>query len=177
MFNVLNRFMELYIDSLVVFSSHFQDYRHYGAGLPDLLLVRALAHNSIKAHDEKESSNIIDLSEWIGEVFHSIDNSHAGLLYDADDEFLGASLNERQAKSSKTSPKELDKDLEDYVPQRLILSYNGCPVTVECMFVEVKSHNDKLDGRQEDWLNIIDNHGHARVCKFQSTTIKTRKSL
>jgi hypothetical protein len=32
--------------------------------------------------------------------------------------------------------------------------------------VEVKSSNDRLDPRQEDWLNVIDRHGRARVCKF-----------
>jgi hypothetical protein len=146
--------------------------------LPDLLLVRAIAHNSKNTNDEKEGSKIIDLSEWIGEVFQSSSSSPAGLLYDIEDEFLGASLNERQAKLSTVPQKGLDKDLQDYdVPQRLILSHDGCPVTVECMFVEVKSHNDKLDVRQEDWLNIIDNHGHARVCKFQSTSTKIRKSV
>jgi hypothetical protein len=35
------------------------------------------------------------------------------------------------------------------------------------MFVEVKSHSDRLDSRQEDWLNILDLHGNARVCKFE----------
>jgi hypothetical protein len=149
----------------------FQDYRHYGAGLPDLLLVRAIAHNSAKACDEEESSKIIDLSEWIGEVFQSSNRSssstpitHAGLLYDIDDGFLGVSETQAKSSTSTVPQKGLDKDLQDYVPKRLILSYDGCPVTVECMFVEVKSHNDKLDARQEDWLNIIDGHGHARVC-------------
>jgi hypothetical protein len=42
--------------------------------------------------------------------------------------------------------------------------------------VEVKSQNDRLDGRQEDWLNIIDNAGgYARVCKFVGKPKKRSK--
>ena len=44
-------------------------------------------------------------------------------------------------------------------------------VFVQCLFVEVKSASDKLDERQEDWLNILDKEGCARVCKF----VKSKK--
>jgi hypothetical protein len=54
------------------------------------------------------------------------------------------------------------------LPPKLLLSHNGRPVVVQCLFVEVKSQNDRLDGRQEDWLNVLDRVGNARVCKFLS---------
>ena len=53
------------------------------------------------------------------------------------------------------------------MPEKLSLSHNSRVVKVECMFVEVKSQNDRLDARQEDWLNILDRFGNARVCKFE----------
>jgi hypothetical protein len=52
------------------------------------------------------------------------------------------------------------------LPARLVLSQNERAIEVQCMFVEVKSQNDRLDGRQEDWLNVLDRVGNARVCKF-----------
>lgn len=60
------------------------------------------------------------------------------------------------------------------MPLRLMLEHGGRAVRVECMMVEVKSANDRLDARQEDWLNILDQHGNARVCKFEDTRKKRR---
>jgi hypothetical protein len=62
----------------------------------------------------------------------------------------------------------------ELLPERLQLFHKGRRVKVECMFVEVKSSNDRLDARQEDWLNVLDRHGRARVCKFEDN-IKTKK--
>jgi hypothetical protein len=55
------------------------------------------------------------------------------------------------------------------MPERLRLEHNAQKIRVECMCVEVKSQNDRLDPRQEDWLNILDRYGNARVCKFVKT--------
>jgi VRR-NUC domain len=58
----------------------------------------------------------------------------------------------------------------DDMPPRLELVYNGHVVIPECLFVEVKSSNDRLDARQEDWLNILDRSGNnCRVCKFEAS--------
>jgi len=46
---------------------------------------------------------------------------------------------------------------------------------VEIMFVEVKSANDRLDARQEDWLNVLDGVCNARVCKFEKTKVQKKK--
>jgi hypothetical protein len=62
------------------------------------------------------------------------------------------------------------------LPKRLELVYDDRPVSVECVMVEVKSSNDRLDPRQEDWLNVIDRHGRARVCKFTSTAAAASSS-
>ena len=43
--------------------------------------------------------------------------------------------------------------------------------------VEVKSSNERLDPRQEDWLNVMDRHGNARVCKFEQTRKKKPPKL
>jgi hypothetical protein len=57
------------------------------------------------------------------------------------------------------------------MPDRLRFEHNGKQVKVECMCVEVKSQNDRLDPRQEDWLNILDKFGNARVCKFEKQKV------
>lgn len=145
------------------------DYRHYGAGLPDLLLVRAFVHESTDAGDVCQS---LDLHQWIGEVFQHSPTCTSAILEDRDEEFIGGSLNERQALSSsnqRRSNKQEGWTFDECDPERLLLSQDGSPITVDCMFVEVKSHNDRLDDRQEDWLNILDRFGNARLCKFKSS--------
>jgi VRR-NUC domain len=164
----------------------FFDYRHYSGGLPDLHLFRALyVSESSECHEE-----LVDLGMWIGETF-SADSQQAAatqrmvaLLSDRDDEYLGcskvgdsgshASRSSRDSKlartakwnASPTSPKS------ELLPNRLHFEHNGRKVKVQCMMVEVKSANDRLDPRQEDWLNILDRHGNARVCKFEDTRKK-----
>jgi hypothetical protein len=63
-------------------------------------------------------------------------------------------------------PDDLNATLDLKLPDRLVFCHNGRVVRVECMLVEVKSHNDRLDPRQEDWLNVLDRFGNVRVCKF-----------
>ena len=65
--------------------------------------------------------------------------------------------------------------MED-LPERLRLTYNGSAVIPETMMVEVKSSNDRLDPRQEDWLNVLDKHGNARVCKFEDSKKAKRRA-
>ena len=101
------------------------------------------------------------------------------MVEDRDHEFLGckkvgdsygrttSSFNRRSRQSLPQQPQDLGRakpPLE--MPEVLDFVHNGRKVIVECMFVEVKSHNDRLDARQEDWLNVLDLSGNARVCKF-----------
>jgi hypothetical protein len=65
--------------------------------------------------------------------------------------------------------------LED-LPDPLELEHNGIAVFPECMMVEVKSTNDRLDPRQEDWLNVLDKYGSARVCKFEDSKKAKRRA-
>ena len=157
------------------------DYRHYSGGLPDLLLVRA------KFPSE---NSLVDLGEWVGEAFDAKyvaeleAQQRASLLGDRDDDFLGCSKvgdsggggNTSRGRSNRMRPRQSaagsqgpsgrsNADIPE-LPPRLELVHNGSEVEVECMFVEVKSSNDRLDPRQEDWLNVLDQHGDARVCKF-----------
>lgn len=156
------------------------DYRHYGAGLPDLLLVRAFTKDkescSSGSDENIEILKLLNLSDWVGEVFQKSPTSTSGILDDRDEEFLGGSLSEKQGISSTTNNRKSSDSkaitLNDLRPEKLLLTYNDLPVMVECMFVEVKSHSDKLDDRQEDWLNILDRYGSARVCKFNSSKKK-----
>mmetsp|Transcript_219 Transcript_219/g.400 ORF Transcript_219/g.400 Transcript_219/m.400 type:complete len:186 (-) Transcript_219:280-837(-) len=144
------------------------DYRHYGAGLPDLLLVRAFT--------EEESLKVpLDLSKWVGEVFHEHLMNNASILIDRDEEFIGGSIHEKQKLSPGIEKQQKTQDSIINIPERLMLSYENKSVDVQCLFVEVKSANDKLDERQEDWLNVLDRFGHARICKFNNAPKKKKK--
>lgn len=143
------------------------DYRHYGAGLPDLLLVRAL-----KIENKQDPPSLLDLNEWIGEeIVDSLSGTMAISSSSRDDEFLGGIINEKQTLSTNKSQKNKNEDtcMDIKVPDRLNLIHGESEVLVQCLFVEVKSANDTLDERQEDWLNILDRYGHARLCKFKSS--------
>ena len=160
------------------------DYRHFSGGLPDLLLTRALYS------DTNGSKEFVDLGDWVGEEFtqeakvaQASDNRSA-MLSDKDDEFLGCSKvgDSGAARSaSRWNRQQAQGDVKRVtpipeLPAKLELAHNGRPILVQCLFVEVKSQNDRLDGRQEDWLNVLDRVGHARVCKFLSKTKSATKS-
>jgi hypothetical protein len=147
------------------------DYRHWSGGLPDLLMVRGRYESPTCDNDVPSAVNLAD---WIGEGFSpgQIDvtnrQNRISMLTDRDDEFLGqpknadgfASLN--AARNKQGSTRCIDE--LPLLPEKLVLLHEGCRVTVECMFVEVKSANDRLSERQEDWLSILE--PLARVCKF-----------
>lgn len=140
------------------------DYRHYGAGLPDLLLVRAFT----------EEMTPLDLGNWVGEVFHESLMNNASILIDRDEEFIGGSIHDNKKISSRIERQQKTQDSNIEIPERLMLSYENKSVAVQCMFVEVKSANDKLDERQEDWLNVLDRFGNARICKFHHAPKKKK---
>jgi len=171
-----------------VFRAFVYDYRHYSGGLPDLLLVRAV---SKKKSDG--SPQLVDLSDWVGESlsaeFQQEQEAQWGAQMIADDEFLGCSKvgdsgNTRQSnwgRGSRPAPK-VDSFTKpplsrSDLPPKLELLFNDLPVEPECMMVEVKSSNDRLDARQEDWLNILSRHGNARVCKFEDTRKSSKRKL
>lgn len=150
------------------------DYRQYSGGLADLTLVRA----SYEEYHHEETCRQIDWGEWIGESF-ALDKTHSNraLLLDRDDEFLGGTLNDKQKSSSSSNNgrrpitvEDKNETINDKDPLQLV--YDGKAVKVEAIFVEVKSVNDTLDERQEDWLNVIGSFGEARVCKFESSDKK-----
>jgi hypothetical protein len=159
------------------------DYRHYSGGLPDLLLIRA---RYVEEADADVPSTLVDLGDWIGEAFakENIDRGRItnGLNMLMDDEFLGCSKNGDSLIGSKrrdngTGKGVLSEPLTS-LPPRLLLMHNGKEVVVDTLFVEVKSANDRLDVRQEDWLNILDGMANARVCKFEKKSSPTdRKSI
>ena len=108
-----------------------------------------------RVSDEKiEILNLLKLSDWVGEIFRESPTSTSGILDDRDEELLGSSLSEKQRISSITINRKSIIDskaiaLNDLRPEKLLLTSNDSPVMVECMLVEVKSHSDKLDDRQE----------------------------
>ena len=135
-----------------IFRCFFFDYRHYSGGLPDLLLVRATSEGKL-----------VDLGEWIGEDFLPKENKRAfDIFEDRDGEFLGCSkvgdsggrlpnrFRWRGGKQRAESQKQVDSEASEklQLPARLELSINEKPVRIDCIFVEVKSHNDTLDNRQ-----------------------------
>jgi hypothetical protein len=159
-----------------VFRCLFFDYRHYIGGLPDLSLVRAVYAPTA----EDPNGSLVDLGDWIGEMFSSDSReSHQaqqviGFLEDREAEFLGCSkvgdsggrTSNRSTRTGRQPSKMAGLEGKLELPHRLQLHHNDRFIIPECMLVEVKSHNDRLDPRQEDWLNILDQHGNARVCKF-----------
>jgi len=150
------------------------DYRHYSGGLPDLLLARARYHQTCTSGDN-EDTQFVDLGEWIGEAFckdyveEENLNRSIRMLADKDDDFLGCSKNVDSGQNKFSSKKKRQKiSVLPTFPSKLELVHHEKQVVVDCMFIEVKSANDRLDARQEDWLNIIDMCAGARVCKFGS---------
>lgn len=140
----------------------FFDYRHYSGGLPDLTLVRAVSAGAL-----------VDLGGWIGEGFAAGNSEGPNIFDDRDSDFLGCSkvgdsgASNRFGRGQSRAERHGDSSKDTLLlPARLELLHEGKPVKVECMFSEVKSQNDRLDARQEDWLNILDKYGNARVCKF-----------
>jgi VRR-NUC domain len=157
----------------------FFDYRHYSGGLPDLTLIRAIFERDGSCSEE----SLVDLGAWIGEGFspdvlaERDGKSAVRMLEDQDEEFLGCSKvgdsgrrNARGSRSAgtRTFGTSVNTATDDMVPmpEALQFQHEGRRIRVECMLVEVKSQNDRLDARQEDWLNILDRHGTVRVCKF-----------
>lgn len=170
-----------------VFRCFLFDYRHYSGGLPDLTLVRSVYEDTKSIPD-----GLVDLGDWIGEGFHPAKQAEreakrgAAMLADRDDEFLGCTKmgdsggQNRFGRSRSTQPLNAQKEAKmlsmDDLPNKLELVHAGRQVKVECMMVEVKSSNDRLDPRQEDWLNVLDRYGNARVCKFEdSSKFKKKK--
>ena len=159
-----------------VFRCMLFDYRHFSGGLPDLLLTRALYS------DANGSKEFVDLGEWVGEAFteeakaQRDSENRSNLLSDKDDDFLGCSKVGDSGPSRSTSrwsrpptPNEQKSTPTlPELPSKLVLTHKERAIKVQCLFVEVKSQNDRLDGRQEDWLNVLDRVGNARVCKFIS---------
>jgi hypothetical protein len=157
------------------------DYRYFSGGLPDLTLIRA----QVDLADGSTSRELLDLGDWVGEAFSkevkdaNDEQRFAALLADADGEFLGCTKVGDSGASSRSRRRatpfasmersSLQPKIDAPLPERLSFLYNNRQVHVECMLVEVKSSNDRLDPRQEDWLNVLDRNGHARVCKFEDT--------
>jgi len=145
------------------------DYRHYSGGFPDLLMIRACFEGIV---DKK-----VDLAEWVGESFSKEFKDEvesrlgASMLLDNDDEYLGCSKSGESGATHLTRKRAIPGVMNKAVtklPERLFLAHDGKQVKVESLFVEVKSANDRLDPRQEDWLNVLDLLGsNARVCKFE----------
>jgi hypothetical protein len=169
-----------------IFRCMFFDYRHYCGGLPDLQLFRALYDDCFNGDN---GDLLVDLSEWIGESFStenqlSLSVQRAAAIL-SDDEFLACSkagdsgviLNKtgRGVNTNGSAGGDIYGQMLQWPPERLQLMHKGRPVKVECMLVEVKSSNDRLDARQEDWLNVLDRLGNARVCKFTENKSGSKK--
>jgi hypothetical protein len=164
-----------------MFRCLFFDYRHYSGGLPDLLLVRAIYTTT----EGDSNCELVDLGDWVGESFTKEYQDTiraqkiAQVFLDNDEDYLGCSKvgdsggrsmnkwNKPTGRSARNGESKGDSRKVLAMPGRLSLCHNNRKIRVECMCVEVKSQNDRLDPRQEDWLNILDRFGNARVCKFE----------
>ena len=117
---------------------------------------------------------MVNLNEWIGEVFH--DSPIVSQQLGVDDEMLGASLHEGQM--NNVGMKRIEYPTTNMPDgdsvEKLILNFKGESVVVQSLFVEVKSHSDTLSERQICWLSILGNKG--RVCKFVSSQKKKKST-
>ena len=180
-----------------IFRNLYFDYRHYSGGLPDLLLVRGLYADNDAEDSDELSTRLVDLGDWIGEAFSAEHQSEENvrnamqMFEDRDEDFLGCNkVGDSGGRSRiffqrRARPIDRDENKKPKssltMPNRMDLSHGGRRVIAESLFVEVKSQNDRLDARQEDWLNVLDLHGNARVCKFgkakeQTTPSKKKKT-
>ena len=144
-----------------------------------MLLVRA----RYASGESGDSDSFVDLSDWIGEGFckqHIEEKnmqSNISMLLDRDDEFLGCSKNadgsssQQQRFTRKKQQGAAKVELPSF-PPKLTFIHEEKKVNTEAMFVEVKSANDRLSERQEDWLSILESCTYARVCKFNSSSNK-----
>ena len=166
-----------------IFRCLLYDYRHWSGGFPDLLLVRAIANDS-----DGIPSGLVDLSKYVGESFSpefQVEmKNQLGAAMLADEEFLACSkVGDSGGTQFRSSRRVLQQSRAastkshsmDDLPEKLQLTFEGMCVIPECMMVEVKSSNDRLDPRQEDWLNVLDRYGDARVCKFEDSKKYTRR--
>ena len=101
-------------------------------------------------------------------------NTLISLLAERDDEFLGQPKNadgfSSQLYTSKKKKKGIARvEVPPFPQDKLRFLHDEKQVKAECMFVEVKSANDRLSERQEDWLSILEGCTNARVCKFSSS--------
>lgn len=154
------------------------DYRHWSGGLPDLFLVRAYDCES-PIGDSISSSPFIQLADWIGEGFSQsrIDEKNlrfqTSMLSDRDDEFLGQPKSADGFPSQQQNPRRKNNSIASIqlpsFPDMLEFVHEERRVRADCMFVEVKSANDRLSERQEDWLSILESSTNARVCKFTNS--------
>ena len=157
------------------------DYRHWSGGLPDLFLVRARYDYTSPSGDN--SVSFVQLADWIGEGFShikigsNIRESHISMLTDRDDEFLGQPKNADGLTSHNQFYARKKQGVANFqlpfFPEKLEFVHDGKSITVDSMFVEVKSANDRLSERQEDWLSMLE--PNARVCKFTSAIGKEQK--
>jgi hypothetical protein len=157
------------------------DYRHWSGGLPDLFLVRAYDCES-PIGDNLSSSPFIQLADWIGEGFSQsrIDEKnvrfHTSMLSDRDDEFLGQPKSADGFPSQQQNSRRKNNSIASVqlpsFPEILEFVHEERRVRADCMFVEVKSANDRLSERQEDWLSILESSTNARVCKFTNNSPK-----
>ena len=131
--------------------------------------------------DDNTSFTFIQLADWIGEGFsqRQIDEKniqfHTSMLSDRDDEFLGQPKSADAFPSQQQYSRRKNNSIAGIqlpsFPELLEFVHEERRVRADCMFVEVKSANDRLSERQEDWLSILESSANARVCKFTSSKV------
>uniref|UniRef100_A0A7S1C041 VRR-NUC domain-containing protein n=1 Tax=Corethron hystrix TaxID=216773 RepID=A0A7S1C041_9STRA len=169
--------------------------------MPDLLMVRAWH----PGEGGEEGRTFVDLESWIGESLGNRrdevniwDDEFLGCSKGGDDirpsvrtaYTTVASLHTKPAETVSTVHDDADCDSasphkaavgepeESPPPAPLELRHEGKLVVTDCLFVEVKSAHDRLDGRQVDWLNILEGAGcKARVCQFVESKKRKDRSV
>ena len=140
------------------------NYRHWGGGMPDLLLWRI--HNrekSIWVAKDLKDTNAIDEGFSLGNTIQKIEPNFAMI-----------------------STTEITHTFETDRHQKILDCFainSDDPIKCDILFIEVKGPRDRLDGRQMAWLNKLISFGiPAGVCRIKepkkvSSKLKTKPDI
>lgn len=123
------------------------DWRHYGSGLPDLLLLRAIQRTAEAGEGAPDAAlkgsadwKVAPAAAWLGPAASEAMSPVQGLRIDEDD----LRRPPRRGTADELGPPAPDVGLS-----------LGKELRYEAMLVEVKGPDDRLSDRQRAWIAIF----------------------
>jgi hypothetical protein len=155
------------------------NFRYFGSGGPDLLLLRA-----VKLFDK----SVVPISAFLGENWRHSFARQSDVLADDDNMHMPrkrTKSNKKQVTPSDVVEAEDGIDTEERAKETrsesdafeclyksdVLLPAEGT-VEFRCMLVEVKGPTDRLSHQQITWLNMLSSQGiSALVCRIRETPL------